>query len=197
MEAQEKNLSQAESLAIIQNMIATAKNNITDDGFHFMLWGVLVIIASIAQYLLATQTSFKHNELPWLIMPLIGLPTGFIYESMKSKKNAVRTRFEEIIGLLWGAAAFSLFIIVFIAVRYGVSPVPFILALIGLATCVTGSILKFKALIFGAFVFWIAAIAACLVDPLYQLLINGIATFLGYIIPGILLWRNYKAQIHV
>ena len=53
MEAQEKSLSHTESLAIIQNMIATAKNNLTDNGFHFMLWGTLVILASISQYVLA------------------------------------------------------------------------------------------------------------------------------------------------
>ena len=35
METTEKNLSPSESLAIIQNMISAAKNNLTDDGFHF------------------------------------------------------------------------------------------------------------------------------------------------------------------
>src|ERR1700743_3809048 len=102
METQEKNLSHDESLAIIQNMIATAKNTITDDGFHFMLWGVLVIAASLAQYVLAVL-NYHHNELPWLIMPLIGTPTAFIYEWKKKKTEKVKTHFNRIFGLLWVA----------------------------------------------------------------------------------------------
>ena len=76
-------------------------------------------------------------------------------------------------------------------------PIPFILTITGLGTFVSGTILKFKPLTWGGLLFWIAAIGASFVAPINQLLINGIAIFIGYIIPGILLWRNYKAETHV
>jgi MFS family permease len=197
MEAQEKNLSHTESLAIIQNMIATAKNNLTDNGFHFMLWGTLVIAASLAQYLLAEVFSCQYNYIPWYIMPVIGVPAAFIYEANKKKHEKVKTHFDSIFGYLWSAVAISIFLIIFISIKSGLSPIPFILAIVGLGTFVSGNILNFKPLVFGSIVFWIAAVACSFVDPIMQLLINGIATFIGYIIPGIILWRNYKAETHV
>lgn len=197
METQEKNLSHTESLAIIQSMIATAKNNLTDNGFHFMLWGTLVIAASIAQYVLAAVFSYQHNEIPWYIMTAAGLPIAFIYEASRRKHEKVKTHFDRIFGFLWIAVGVTIFCVIFISIKGGLSPIPFILAVVGLGTFVSGNILRFKAFIFGSIVFWIAAIGASFVDPAYQLLINGVATFTGYIIPGIILWMNYKAETHV
>ncbi len=197
MEAQEKNLSHTESLAIIQNMISMAKNSVTDDGFHFMLWGVLVIAASLAQYLLATVVNYQHNELPWLIMPVIGVPVALIYEWIKKRDEKVKTHFDTLFGLLWLAIGIAIFSVIFISVKGGLSPIPFILVVVGVGTFVSGNILKFKPLILGGILFWIAALGASFVAPVTQLLINGIATFIGYIIPGLLLWKNYKAETHV
>lgn len=64
METSEKELSADKSLEIIQSMIATAKNNLTDDGFHFLLWGVLVIAASLGQYYLAAVVEYENNFIP-------------------------------------------------------------------------------------------------------------------------------------
>lgn len=197
METPEKNLSHTESLAIIQNMIATAKNSITDDGFHFMLWGVLVIAASLAQYLLAVVFNYEHNELPWLIMPAIGIPSAFIYEWRKKRHEKVQSHFDTIFGLLWAAVGITIFCVIFISVKNGLSPIPFILTITGLGTFVSGTILKFKPLTWSGPLFWIAAIGASFLPAIDQLLINSIAIFIGYIIPGILLWKNYKAETHV
>jgi hypothetical protein len=196
METNEKNLSPSESLAIIQSMIATSKNNLTDDGFHFLLWGILVMLASVAQYTLAV-VHYEYNFIPWMIMPLIGAPIAAIYERRKTKHEKVKSHFDIILGYVWMGAMVTTFIVIFASVKNQLAPFPFILAVVGAATFVSGNILKFKSLIFGAVIFWIAAFACVFVDPVMQLLLNAIATFIGYIIPGILLWRGYKAQQHV
>ena len=100
-------------------------------------------------------------------------------------------------GYLWSAIAVAIFAVIFIAVKNQVSPIPFILAVVGIGTFVSGSIISFKPLVVGGVIFWIAAIVACFCAPATQLLINGIATFIGYIIPGVILWRNFKTASHV
>lgn len=197
METSEKELSADKSLEIIQSMIATAKNNLTDDGFHFLLWGVLVIAASLGQYYLAAVVEYENNFIPWMLMPAVGVPAALIYEWQKKKTEKVKTLFDSIFGFLWMSAGITMFLIIYISVKNGVPPVPFILSLVGLATFLSGNILKFKSLTIGGIIFWLAAFATTCVDPLSQLLINAGATFLGYIIPGILLWRNYKAETNV
>jgi hypothetical protein len=39
MEANEKNISPEEGLHLIHTMINTARNKVSEDGFHLMLWG--------------------------------------------------------------------------------------------------------------------------------------------------------------
>ncbi|MDB5282138.1 MAG: hypothetical protein JWO06_1213 [Bacteroidota bacterium] len=197
MQTEEKNLSHTESLAIIRNMITVAKNNFTDNGFHFLLWGVLVILASLGQYFLAVVIQTEHNDLPWLAMPIVGAPIAFIYEWRKGKHEKVKTHFDRIFTYLWMAVGITLFLVIFLSVKNQMSPIPFILTIVGLGAFVSGNILNFKSLIFGAIVFWVAAILAGFAAPLNQLLINAVATFIGYIIPGILLWRSYKTQVNV
>ena len=48
----ETNLTQQQSLKIIQEMIATSKNNLKDNSFFFLLWGWLVLIASLSNFAL-------------------------------------------------------------------------------------------------------------------------------------------------
>jgi hypothetical protein len=197
METKEKTLTHQESLNIIESMIATAKNRISEDGFHFILWGVLVIIASLANYFLASVLTEGREGLVWLIMPLVGAPIATFYEVRKNKNEKVKTYIDHIYGYMWMAFGFTIFAVIFISVRNGLSPIPFILAQVGFATFVSGVMTKFRALIAGGIIFWVAAFAASYADPAVQLFINAGATFLGYVIPGILLWRNYKLQGNV
>ena len=196
METTEKSLTPDESLSIIQNMISAAKNNLTDDGFHFLLWGVLVIIASIGQYVLA-ELNFEANYIPWYVMPVVGVPAAIIYEWRKKKHERVKTHFDKLFGYLWSAVGITIFAVIFLSVKNSLSPIPFILAVVGLGTFVSGNIVRFTPLIIGGVIFWIAAFGASFCQPATQLLINGIATFIGYIIPGVILWRNFKAESHV
>ncbi len=58
MENEEKQLTQEESLRIIHEMISAAKNDVKADAFIFLLWGWLVFVASIAQFILINIRHF-------------------------------------------------------------------------------------------------------------------------------------------
>ncbi|MFN8300118.1 MAG: hypothetical protein U0T75_13530 [Chitinophagales bacterium] len=196
MENQETNLSHAQSMQIIQSMIAQAKNKISDDGFHFLLWGVLVIAASLGQYYMALH-EMVNNFWPWMVMPLVGMPAAFFYEWRKSKAERVKTYVDIVFGYLWAGIGVALFLVIFFSVRAEQSPIPYVLLLAGLGTFVSGTALKAKSLIAGGMILWLGAIGADFVSPLNQLLINAAATFMGYIIPGLILRRAAKAEEHV
>jgi hypothetical protein len=196
MENREKQLTHTESLAIIENMIALAKNKMTDDGFHFLLWGFLVVIASLVNYYFIAVHPKAFANLTWIAMPLIGAPAAIIYEMMK-KKERMRGHTDAFYGYLWTGFGITIFFVIYYSVMSNISPIPFILALVGLATFVSGSIMKFKPLIFGGIWFWACSLLSAYSSPASQLLVNAAATFVGYIIPGIMLWRNYKLQDNV
>lgn len=193
----DKNLTHDESLKIIQSMIITAKNRITENGFHFLLWGILVIIASITEYVLQiTGSGFKEN-IAWIVMPIVGAPIAFIYELKRNRKGRTEGYVDTWYKFLWLGFVITLIMIVVISVNQHMSPIPFILANVGFSTFVSGSIYKFKPLIIGGIIFWVSSLLCIVFPGPDQLLINAIATLAGYIVPGILLWNKSKNESNV
>ena len=79
--------------------------------------------------------------------------------------------------------------------RGGLSPVPFILILVGFATFMSGVLLRFRPLIFGAAVIWAGALWCLFLSPPQHLLLQAATAVLGYLIPGYLL--NAQSRRHV
>lgn len=193
----EKTLSHQESLELIERMIQSARNKVTESGFHFFLWGILVVLASMSQYVMILNGLGKESNLVWLLMPVIGVPAALVYEFRRSKQaNKHTSDSEASYGKLWLGFGITLALMIFLSINLEVNPISFILGLVGLATFVSGSLLRFSALTFGAVVFWIAAAACLFVSNQNQLLINAVATALGYLIPAWMLYqRSRKAHV--
>ena len=192
---QDKELSQEESLQLIQSMLDIAKNKISNSGFHFILWGTLIIIVSLSQYAIRQLEIADDASWTWVILPLAGVPIAIFYELRRGRKGVARSKFDKIYGALWLGFGITLLATIFISLSSQVNPIAFVLALVGLATFVSGIIYRFKPLIVGALFFWIAATVCPLLNEIDQLLLNAVAIFAGYIIPGILLWKKSKASV--
>lgn len=194
MKTNEVNLSHEESLALIQSMINTAKNKVTENGFHFLLWGVLVIVASLTQYIWILMGGREETNMVWIGLPVVGVPVGIIYEKMRDKKQEVRSMLDGVYTYLWLGFGISLGLTIFITSQNNTNPLPYIMMLMGLATFVSGAMYEFKPLLAGGIIFWIAAAISSYLPGYTILLLNAGATFLGYIVPGILLWKNAQSS---
>ncbi|MBA3970822.1 MAG: hypothetical protein H0X46_01515 [Bacteroidetes bacterium] len=190
METEEKQLTQEESLRIIHEMIAAAKNDVKADAFIFLLWGWLVFIASIAQFILI-KMNMEWNSAPWLLMPVGGVIT-IVYSIRKGKQDKTKTNVTESLKYTWIAFTAALFIIMFFNRMEVLQVLPCIMVLYGMGLFLSGGALKFKPLIYGGIFCWLCAIAGFEVQNLYQLLILAVAVLGGYIIPGYLLKMNNK-----
>lgn len=193
----EKELNQQESLQLIDQMIKRAKKNASDSSFHFLVWGILVIIASVAQFLMLINGIGYESNWIWAGIVLIGFPITFIYEWKRGKRNKIITYNDRLNPILWLAFGISLVVTIFLSVSKQVNPVPFILILVGLATFITGVMIRFKPLIIGGVVFWIFSVFSAFITGYEILLLNAVAIFLGYIIPGILLNRKTNKESDV
>lgn len=191
----EKDISAEESFEIIQRMIALSRDKLSQTGFHFILWGILVAFASLLQYFMNTQNWFTFPSYwVWPVITLIGTPIAFIYEFRKGKSGRAKSKSDTIYVFLWLGFAVTLITTIIISVVSQVQPVPFVLSVTGLAVFVSGIIYRFTPLVLGALVFWIAAICCPLLNANDQLLLNSVALILGYIIPGILVGRKYVSK---
>ena len=195
METTDKPISEQESLQIIQQMIASAKSGIKDNGFLYLFWGWLVFAASLVNYFLQYVIDFNNPWIPWaILMPLGGIISG-IYGARQRKKQKAKTYVGEFLRYLVIAFLVCLCITLFFMQQYQLNCYPTVMMLYGIWLFVSGGALRFKPLVLGGIINWVFAVAALFVTFDYQLLMISAAVLLGYIIPGHMLKHQFKKNV--
>jgi hypothetical protein len=204
MEQEEKQLSEQESLSIIQQMIDTAKQEQKDDGMGWIIWGWLLFAASVL-----TVFNLKFNWLnPFFFWNAFGAVTLVIMlvEIIRAffikKKVRVKTYIQSVYDKLNIGFFISLMFIIFtMNMRDGdlnpqVNPMKgfaLLTCLYGFWILIYGALLEFKPSIIGAFFTWTFAFA-CLFVPTFEwvMILHAVAVLCGYIIPGHIANREFK-----
>lgn len=182
MSTQSKPLSNQESLEIITKMIQTAKGNIKGNSFYFLLWGWVAMTGNLGHYYLLVYTDYTYPFAIWLIS-IPAWIVSFAYGYRQSAVARVKTYSDSLIMWVWLGFSFCLVIVIFSG-RFGETIPVLVLLFAGLATFITGCIIKFKPLIYGGASFWIFAAIAAALEPSHSLLISAVAVLVGYLIPG-------------
>ncbi len=193
MKTNEPIMTEQESLQVIQQMIQSAKQEFHDKSFYYLLWGWLVFIASIGQYVL-TANEFEHPELVWMLMPLGGILTA-IYGRKQKNKEKVKTYFDEFNQHALVAFLASLFIVLGFMWKLQLNCYPMIMMIYGVWLYISGGALRFKPLMIGGVINWALAIGSFFVGFKIQLLLLAAAVLLGYIIPGYMLKSRYQKNM--
>ena len=185
----EDELSPEQSLEVIQSMITKAKTNLGENRFYFLMWGWVVMISILFQFILKVVVEYRHHYVGWiLVIPAIIIT--IVYSSRQSKKEKVTTYVGMSMGYLWMGLgiSFSILSIIISQLPGGwLHGYPFYILFYGLGTFVSGKILQFKPLVIGGVINWFLAIACLFVSFDYQLLITAVAILTSYIIPGYLI----------
>ena len=181
------NFDEKSALMLIEDMIKSTKEDIKDSGFYFLLWGYLVFIAALSDYYLLEFSTFEIHGLPWIIlMPLGGIIT-MITSRREKKKERVKTYVSESLKYMVRAFCISLFIVCFTmpAANQWRAFYPSIMLIYAMWLYVSGGLLRFKPLMYGAGFNWlIAAVTYFAPTTQLHLLLIALAVLGGYIIPG-------------
>lgn len=192
---EEKPLSEKESFDIIYQMIGNARNNITDNGFGWLLWGSMIFLAAMSTFIFI-QTGYKNIYIGWNIFGIISLILLAYNIARPKKKGLVRTYVDDLLRLFDIGFAFFLFTIIFSINAGAVAPAggfAYFLMIYAFLMLIQGGALKFVPLTVGAVVNWLGAIAIFILkDFKYAMLITAAAVLAGYILPGIILWKKYN-----
>ncbi|MCF8369773.1 MAG: hypothetical protein K9G76_12105 [Bacteroidales bacterium] len=185
----ETKLSQEESLKIIHEMIATSKNNLKDNSFFFLLWGWLVLAASLLHFAFI-QIHWEYAYIPWPILMFSGGIISAIAGYRIGKRSKVISHIDKMLIYLWYGFLVVMLIILFMS---GFSKLDWatthalIIVLYGFGTFVSGGALKFPPLIIGGIVSWVIAIIAFFVPEQFVLLLIALSIIIAYLIPGYML----------
>jgi|SRR5258706_3466464 len=195
MMPENETFSEYDSLQLITAMINKAKNRFTETGTLYLLWGWVIFVCCISQFIMLYF--FKNNGAyyiwytTWLV-----LIYQVYYIIKKKRKQKVKTYADEIIGFVWLTFIISIVIIINILLRNDVLVAinPTVLVLYGIPTFLSGIILKFKPLVIGGVICWLLAIAATFTTYEYQLLLLSVAVIFAWVIPGYLLRAKFKNE---
>lgn len=194
---EEKQISEQESLLIIQQMIQTAKAEQKDDGKGWILWGWVLFAASVLTYL--------NIEFDWFstffFWNLFGSFTilFFAYSSVRylffKKTDRVKTYTGDLFARL-NIGFFLTLMLIIVSINVGVAPTKGFSLLIGLYAfwvLVYGTALNFRPSIIASFLMWGIAFGCLFIDDFrWIMLLHGLAVLCGYIIPGHIAYREFK-----
>ena len=94
------NMTEQQSLQIIREMIATSKGNIRENSFFYLLWGWLVLIASLSHYVLI-RLHIPNAYLPWPILMSVGGIVSVVAGYRLGKRATVITVIDKAMMYLW------------------------------------------------------------------------------------------------
>lgn len=195
---EEKAISPTESLQIIEKMLADTRNRFYNNGFAFLLWGVLIILICLTSFTAHALGHDGRDGYIWGIGIGLGILITVVYFWRIAPKTRKFTRLDSINGKVWIAYAISYFVLMYLCLHYQIFAPPFIYLLLGMGMFITGGIYRFWSLYAGAIIFWIGAVI-CTLLPMGsgQLLLTSLLMFLGYLLPGYILWQKAKGDAHV
>jgi hypothetical protein len=193
----DEKMTPEESLLLITSVIEETKQRFQENGHIIILWGTLIFIVMVSQYILVLLGWYKLFDIAWtcILFPLGGIYT-FIYAWKKYKKNNIpRTIIGNIIGTMGWVVGINLMILGFLfRNRFGEALAPVFLILWALFFILTGISIKFKPILFGGILLNLLGFAAFYISGQYHGLILAAGGVIGMIIPGILLNRANRNE---
>jgi hypothetical protein len=180
----EKVLSPQESLQLIANVVSATKENYKNQSVFFILWGILVAAASFGQYALIQFSDIRPSALPWMILMPIGVLLSIYFGKKQSSERKTLTFYNNFLNMMWIVLYVAFFLTIVICLSMKVSPTVFVMLLAGIGTSISGLVMKSKAFIAGGILFAVTAVACTQVDASTQLLLSGVASLLGYVLPN-------------
>lgn len=207
MEKEELQMTGIDSLHIIRQMIDTAKREQKDDGRGWIMWGWLLLAASVGT-VLNMQFDWFSTFFFWNLFGLLVLLRG-LYEVVIAffvrRRVSVTTYTKDIFDKL-NIGFFVCLMFIIIAMNTGTSPVagfPLLMNLYGFWILIYGAMLSFRPSLIGAFVMWVLAFVALLIPHFmpqhdasvhftWVMILHGVGVLCGYIVPGYIAQKEFR-----
>ena len=209
---QEKQLTEQESLMIIQQMISRAKNIFVDTGIGPILWGAVITFCSLVQFLII-EFQWKLPFDIWLLALIAIVPQIFISIRERRERKA-KGWDEDMLSYVWLCFGVGIFIVNFInnvaadslhpilndyREITGKADVPnfwtfgssYLLFVYGFPTIIIGAARKFRIMTIGGIVCWISALVSAFTIVKFDFLLMAVSATLAWLVPGIILRTKY------
>jgi hypothetical protein len=218
---EEKNISEQESLQLIQEMIGQAKRNFHESGASSILWGSVIGTCGLVSYF-EQEFKFSLGFDIW-ILTLVAIIPGVWINIRNSRKRTVKTHAQSATDVVWNVFGISIVCLVL----YGniipsvsqhlfstenvellqrntltgevknyrptsLSLTSIFLIIYAFPTLATGWIRGFKPMTIGAIICYAFFVLSLFTPFKYDMLLSGLAGIGNWLIPGLILNERYR-----
>jgi hypothetical protein len=185
-----------QDIQIIRAMLEKTKRATAESGTLFIVWGVLITLALIGNYVLAHFRLHEWEWLNWTAMAVIGWIFSVVYGIRKESREPAKTYVQVAARHLYFASG-ALFLLVGLAFpRIGVysyeAIVPLVSAVTGLLFFVMGGLFEWPFLKWAGAVWWAGALGMSFVAGNDRMLVFTALFIAVYLVPAFILRAKFR-----
>ena len=192
---EENNLTEAQSLELITQMINKAKCDYEETGIGAIMWGGLIAFCSM---LTLGNHFWRITALDYIwFLTLIAVIPQIIISSRAVKRKKYKTYDDDALGAIWISFGIAVLLVSIYTSKYQQpNSGALFLVLYGVPTFATGYVNNFKPMIIGGIICWLFAFICFYIQPAYYvMLFTAVAALSAWFVPGLVLRRRYKKVI--
>ena len=192
-----QDFDEKKSIQLIHEMLQVSKRKFQSDGILMVLWGWILSANYFTDYLL--RTNDVHYELKWyikiffviILISGIAFTLFYILKQRKKVQTYVGVSLRYVwLGMILSQVLVNLIIFnVMQEVNFELQH-PIFMVIVAFATVVTGGILRYRLVIIGGLCFGLLALVSSYLPLSTQLLLEGIAWFIAFVVPGHILYSK-------
>jgi uncharacterized protein with PQ loop repeat len=213
MERQEKQLTEKESLALINMMINKAKDSYHDTGIGAIMWGTVIAVCALVKL---SEIHFGYR-LPFdiYLLTLVAVIPQIFITIKEKKERKVKSYDDAYMDYIWLGFGICIFLMILVvnsifnvwgpvaeeyqkltghSAKYKFHEFisPLFLILYGLPTFITGAACKFKPMLWGGLFCWVCSVVTIYTTIKIDLLLTAASAIMAWLIPGILMEKEYR-----
>jgi hypothetical protein len=167
-----------------------------NSGIPFLIWGYSTVVIALSVWYMVTTTQNYYWQWLWFGIPTLSYPAWFISNANKKKKGNphVKTFVDRVIGHIWMVFGITGFLVSMMAIFYHIPILFIILLTMGMATAITGLIIRFKPVIISGFLGMALSLLCFAVTGTDAILVFATAFVLMMVIPGHILNNASKKR---
>ena len=210
---EDKEITYEEGFQLIRSMIASARESYHSTGIGAMMWGIVIAVCSLVNFL-ELQYQFKLPfDIFWLA--LVAIIPQILISRKESREKKMKAHDDRFIKYLWIAFGICIFLLihsinlVFInwapvskeytalsghapSFRFSEFTASLFLMLYGLPTFVTGAACRFKPMLWGGVLCWGCAVITAYTPVKVDLLLMAFSAIVAWFIPGLIMEKVYR-----
>ena len=210
---EDKEITYEEGFQLIRSMIASARESYHSTGIGAMMWGIVIAVCSLVNFL---ELQYQFNlpfDIFWLA--LVAIIPQILISRKESREKKMKAHDDRFIKYLWIAFGICIFLLihsinlVFInwapvskeytalsghapSFRFSEFTASLFLMLYGLPTFVTGAACRFKPMLWGGVLCWGCAVITAYTPVKIDLLLMAFSAIVAWFIPGLIMEKVYR-----